>query len=101
MNTQHHTSKTGVIDNEDFTLAEGLSAYGYLLDPRRDPNCWLWLKGMIADDLLPHARDVIYRRYGMTYTPPAPQIVERMGAPIRKQRTANRSSKSSQRRQAA
>ena len=56
MIAQQHTSKAHVIDNEDFTLAEGLRAYGYLLDPRRDPDCWLWLKGMIADDLLPASR---------------------------------------------
>lgn len=77
MIAQQHTTKPGVIDCEDFTLAEGLRAYGYLLDPRRDPDCWLWLKGMIADDLLPHARDVIYKRYGMTYQPPRPQLVEK------------------------
>jgi hypothetical protein len=69
-NAAAHTPKTLVIDNEDFNLAEFLKSYGYLLDPRRDPNCWLWLKGTIADDYLPHARDRIYAAFGMVYTPP-------------------------------
>lgn len=101
MIAQQHTNKIGVIDSEDFTLAEGLRAYSYLLDPRRDPECWRWLVGMIADDLLPHARDVIYKRYGMTYTPPKPQLVEKPRQQGTARKTANKQPRRQQQRRAA
>lgn len=64
--SEAHTTKPGVIDHEEFSLAEFLAAYGYLLDPRRDPNCHLWLKGTIADSYLDHARRVIWQAHGLT-----------------------------------
>lgn len=84
---ERHTSKLYVVDDdENMSLNEWLSCYSYMLNPVKDPGCWKWLAGRWSTDQLYYAASVIYARYGMEFTPPAPQLVERK--PTQKRATA-------------
>lgn len=76
------TSKPYIVpDEQNLPLNDFLSSYGYLL---RQPGGWRWLKGLIADSQLDHARRVIEARYGTT----TPEPVEQERRPIRKKVSA-------------